>query len=189
MSPVAQTQVVKAALGGNISRVSVLVSVIYGLGILSPWTAGAQGPPDQPMMLDSAGLACMRRAMQPLTARAQATLPEAIRRFKAGLGPNHFFSVTVRLYDRAGREENVFVVIQGLRGDTLTGYLDSEIGVVSGFQRGMRMLVLPGAALDWTIVRPDGTEEGNLIGNWIDSLHMQLAQRPGTHVCALLPPN
>jgi hypothetical protein len=127
--------------------------------------------------------------MQPLTIRAQASLPDAIRRFAAGLAPNHYFSVTIRLYDRTGREENVFVGVQGLRGDTLVGHLNSEIRVVTGFQRGMRVLVLPDAVLDWTILRPDGSEEGNLIGKWIDSLQDRLAQLPGTHVCTLLPPN
>ena len=112
-----------------------------------------------------------------------------MRRFESGLGPNHSFSVTVRLYDQTGREEQVFVSVASLRGDTLVGWLDSEIGLVAGFRRGMRMLVLPAAALDWTIVRPDGTEEGNLLGKWIDSLHERMAHDPGAHLCTLVSPD
>jgi hypothetical protein len=131
----------------------------------------------------------MRRATAPLTARAQATLPEAIRRFRAGLGPNHYFSVTVRLYDQVGREEQVFVAVERLEADTLVGRLDSEIGLLGEFRRAMLIYVLPDAALDWTIVRPDGSEEGNLIGKWVDNLQDQLARNPGAHICSLLPPN
>jgi hypothetical protein len=83
----------------------------------------------------------------------------------------------------------VFVVITGVRSDTLVGYLASEIGLVTQFRRGDRMLVLPDAVLDWTVVRPDGSEEGNLIGKLIDSVQLQLQQHPDASICSLLPPN
>ncbi len=154
---------------------------------LSAAAAAQSPPPDRPQPLDSASMACLHRASAPRTARAVATLPDAIRRFQAGLGPGRQFFVTVRLH-LGGREEQVFVRVREVKGDTLAGQLDSQTELLTGFRRGQRFLVLKDAVIDWTITQPDGSEEGNVLGKMMDTLQDRLRGKPGATICSVLSP-
>jgi len=165
-----------------------LAGGILGLSAALCSSAAAQAPPDRPQTLDSASEACLERASQARTARAVASLPDAIRRFQAGLGEGRRFYVTVRVWDQQGKSEQVFVAVLGVRGDTLVGQLDSETELVTQFHRGDRFLVLQDAVLDWTISQPDGTEEGNLLGKLMDTLQERMTRAPQASICALLAP-
>ena len=167
-------------------QVAATLSALVGCVVLTGSSLTGQAPPDRPLDLDSAAVLCVRRATAALTDRAQATLPGVVRRFQSGLPGDQEFSVTIRLYDNRGREEQVFVVIHEMRGDTLVGVLASDIRLVHGFAAGMGVLVLPAAVLDWTILHADGTEEGNLIGKWVDSIQDVMTRKPATHLCDLV---
>jgi hypothetical protein len=41
---------------------------------------------------------------------------------------------------------------------------------VQGFHKGQHITVKESEILDWCISNPDGSEDGNLIGKYIDSL-------------------
>ena len=171
------------------ARIALQCVVALGVcGVLHGRAPAQTSPPDRPQPLDSAALACLHRASEPRIAQAVATLPDAIRRFQSGLGQGRQFFVTVRLFDAARHEEQVFVAIESIRGDTLVGHLDSEIGMLSRFHRGDRFLVLRDAVIDWTITQPDGTEDGNLLGKLMDTLQERLRRRPSANICSLLSP-
>lgn len=128
------------------------------------------GPPDRPVGAQAHQLACIDSLLAPRIAKGQASYPAVKTRFLAGLPPGHRLFVSVNLFDPAQRKELVFIRVDRMGHDTLYGVLINDLQVVRGFPRGTSMAVLDEALLDWTIARPDGTEEGNAVGNYIDSL-------------------
>jgi hypothetical protein len=109
------------------------------------------------------------RAMQPYVDQARATWPNARARFMAGLPKGHDFFVTVRLSDLYGHTEQVFVRVERIDDATITGRIQSDIGVVAGYRRGDVHTLAERDLIDWTIVRPDGSEEGNVVGKFLDT--------------------
>lgn len=151
--------------------------MLVGLIALLPQSLVSQQrtpPPDRPFRTDSAAWACLDRAIQPRIAEARRTFPSVRQRFVSGLPAGQHFSVTTRLRDSTGRFEQAFVTVDSLRADTVFGRVASEIAFVHGFRSGQPHLVRLADVLDWTIVRPDGTEEGNFVGKYLDSLQDQL---------------
>ena len=109
------------------------------------------------------------RAMQPHVDRALATYPAAKIRYLNGLPPRHAFFVTVRLTDNVGRHEQVFVRVDSIANGKIGGRIWSQIAAVNGYAVRQPYEVAESDILDWTIFRPDGTEEGNLVGNFMDT--------------------
>jgi len=135
----------------------------------------AQTPPqDRPFTTDTAASNCLDRAVQPSINHARETFPDARRRFLAGLPPGYGLSVTTRLRDSTGHFEQVFVALDSIKGDRLFGHIASDIAFVRGFRKHQAYELGTGDILDWTILRPDSTEEGNFVGNFLDSLQTRL---------------
>ena len=132
------------------------------------------GPPDVAVPATHEQEACLDSLLVPYIAQGQATYQEAKARYIAGLPPHHRFLVSAMLFDSVGHREMVFIHVLGAVSDTVYGRLDTDVLVVQGFRQGDRMRVLDSAVLDWTIARPDGTEEGNAVGTFIDTLHGHL---------------
>jgi hypothetical protein len=109
------------------------------------------------------------RAMAPLVAQARQTYPDAKRRFLAGLPPKSTFFVTTRLRDDRGREEQVFVAVDSAVGNTIAGRIWSPIGVVSGYRLRQPYTMPDSELVDWMFSRPDGSEEGNVVGKFLDT--------------------
>jgi len=124
-------------------------------------------PPDRPVHLSSSKADEM---LKPYVEKARSTLPQAKARFLQGLPAGCSLSVTTRIHDDSGRMEQVFVLVKGWRGDTVDGELQSEVKV-SDYKLGQPMFVSERDMLDWTIISPEGNEEGNLIGKFLDSQH------------------
>lgn len=109
-------------------------------------------------------------AMQPFIAEARRTWPYARDRFvRRTLPPGYDFFVTARLTDPVGRQEQVFVRVERIEGALIHGRVQSEINTVSGWRRGDRFSLNQADLIDWTIVAPDGTEEGNVVGRFLDT--------------------
>lgn len=111
----------------------------------------------------------MYSAMQPYVVQARATYPAARSRFDAGLPPKHTFFVTTRLRDQGGREEQVFIAVDSIRGGRISGRIWSQIEVVSGYHLRQPYTFPESELLDWMVARPDGTEEGNVVGKFLDT--------------------
>lgn len=127
-------------------------------------------PEDKPKSVsDTCLLDAMHQAMAPYIARARATYPAARERFRAGLPPGHTFFVTTRLHDAAGREEQVFVVVDSITSGMIAGRIASTINVVRGYRYGEPYTFPEAELVDWMVSRPDGSEEGNVVGNFLDS--------------------
>jgi len=108
-------------------------------------------------------------AIKPYIEKARKTYPDAKERFLAGLPPKHVFFVTVRLHDSSGRWEQVFIAVKEIKEGTISGLIASEIEAVSGYKIGDKYSFPESELLDWTVSKPDGTEDGNFVGKFLDT--------------------
>lgn len=123
-------------------------------------------PTDWPV---SATLSAFERHIAPAVKQACATLPQAKRRFLKDLPTGHVFFVTTRISDAQGQFEQVFVRVKQWKDKQVSGLIASEIGLVKSYQLNQLITFPESAVLDWTISRPDGTEEGNYVGKLMDA--------------------
>ena len=145
-------------------------TALAGMPALS--RAQQPGPPpvDRPVSAtELCQLEEMHRVTAPLTEQARATYPDAKRRFLAGELPTHRFFVTTRIYDKAGREEQIFVVVDSIRDGRISGRIASPVRLVAGYRLNQAHALDETELVDWTVSRPDGTEEGNVVGKFFDT--------------------
>ncbi len=128
-------------------------------------------PTDQSQGLTAQQIENYERAIAPYVHAARETYPAARARFLHGLpSGQHFFAIT-RLVDSAGRWEQVFIRVATINGEAITGFISSDLNVVSGFKAGQSYSFKEPALIDWVITKPDGSEEGNAVGKFLDTYH------------------
>jgi uncharacterized protein YegJ (DUF2314 family) len=114
-------------------------------------------------------MAVYDKAIAPYVAKARASYPAARKRYLAGLPPNHTFYVWTRLYDRhAGRVEDVFIRVAAVKDGLVHGLIANIPDWVTNYRRGERVHFPESEVMNWVIVRPDGTEEGNFVGKFLE---------------------
>ena len=141
-------------------------------------------PQDQPITIaGESAIAGFRSLLEPCRRKAVAAYPDARGRFQAGLPHRHTFFVVTRLRDARSRDrtEQVFIAVDRLEAAGVVGRLWSNVKVVDGYQRGQVLRVPDAEIVDWMISRPDGTEEGNWIGRFVDAYQAQ--GRPPQGIC------
>ena len=126
-------------------------------------------PPDRPQGATQAQFDEAMRATQPYVDKARASWPSARARFEKGLPTGYELFVTVRLRDAQGRQEQAFVRVERLTGETIRGRIQSDLRLVSGYRRGDPYALPERELVDWTIVNPDGREEGNVVGKFLET--------------------
>jgi len=148
--------------------------LLFSVAIVSAQTRDyPKTPKDKPVHTEGAGqMTDVERAMQPYVAKARKTYPAAKKRFLAGLPPKYLFSLTTKLWDRSHTKfEVVFVVADKISDGKVTGHLASHTKQPVGYDFGDQITFPESQVTDWTIVHPDGTEEGNIVGKFLDSYH------------------
>ena len=96
-------------------------------------------------------------------------LAAAKERFLAGLPKGERLYVRTPLIDSTGKREDSFVQVESIKDGAITGLIASELTVVGEFKQGQR-LTIPESKIDnWLISHPDGTEEGNEVGKFLDT--------------------
>jgi hypothetical protein len=141
-----------------------------GTGRTQEGTLSAAAPADRPVGIRAESLAGFQEAIAPYVAQARATYPEAKRRYLAGLPPGETFFVTTMLVDPDGHFEQVFILVDKIEAGFVTGRIFSDVATVRGFHPRDVYRFAEGQIVDWLISKPDGSEEGNLVGKYIDSL-------------------
>jgi hypothetical protein len=129
----------------------------------------SNAPQDQPV--DAKGEAEAeeyRAAIAPYVAKGRKTYPEAKSRYLAGLPAGHNFFAVAKLRDGSGTTEQVFVAIASINGDRITGRIATDIIGVKGFKNGDPYTFPESELVDWLITHPDGSEEGNVVGKFLD---------------------
>jgi uncharacterized protein YegJ (DUF2314 family) len=79
----------------------------------------------------------------------------------------HFFVVT-KLQDSSGNLEQVFIFVAMIDNGRITGRIDNDLISVKDFKNGDPYTFPESEVLDWLITRPDGSEEGNVVGKFLD---------------------
>jgi|ERR1700677_2042710 uncharacterized protein YegJ (DUF2314 family) len=120
-----------------------------------------QSQPMQAVSLDA--------VIAPYVEEARKSYPTAKARFLQGLPSDQAFFVTVRLKDATGRSERVFLQVAEIRSTTVFGTIANKVVLVEGFKVGQRYSVDESDILDWMIAKPDGSEEGNFVGKFLDT--------------------
>jgi len=155
-------------------RLALAAALVAILGRPASAQLAPNAPKDRPV---NAALKCqldaMYRAIAPLSAAARASFPAARQRFAAGLPPGHSLFATTRLHDADGREEQIFVMVDSITGPPnagrIVGRIWSPVQLVRGYVYRQRVTFDVAELVDWMIARPDGTEEGNEVGKFLDT--------------------
>ena len=144
--------------------------ILFILALL-PAIAVAQRAPDKPILSSGAKANdALMKAEAPYIAKARATYPAAKKRFLTGLPRGYSFEVRKRLIDPGGvRVEEVFIEVEAIKGGKVHGRIGNKLDVVHSYRQGQRISFPESDVLDWTIVHPDGREEGNFVGKFIDT--------------------
>ncbi len=131
--------------------------------------ATPNAPPDKPIQADAEQVQKIEEAIKPYIEKARKTYPEAKERYLKGLPPKHTFFITTRLHDAEGRFEQIFIAVKEIKDDKIKGLIWSDVQIVSGYAKGDTYSFPESELIDWTISKPDGTEEGNFVGKFLDT--------------------
>ena len=107
----------------------------------------------------------------PYIEQALKTLPDAKQRFLKGLKPGEVFFLVTRIYDKDGKFEQIFVRIKKWDDDNIKGLISNNLYTVKEYFNGQIIDFNEKDVLDWLISKPDGSEEGNYIGKFLDTLN------------------
>jgi hypothetical protein len=146
---------------------------LWPVVIAVAWNETRPGPPDTPRrMLGEQGIA-YDKAIAPYIAKARATYPAAKKRFLEGLPPGYLFSVWIRLTQndkKSGRlrYEDVFVAVDSIRNGIVRGRINNKILLLTNHKEGEWISIPESEIKNWLILRPDGVEEGNPVGKFMD---------------------
>jgi hypothetical protein len=130
-------------------------------------------PKDKPGSVTADESRLFEYAIKPHVEQARKTYPEAKQRFLKGLPQGHVLFVTTRLYDARRRFEQVFVAVSEIREGKIRGMIASDVRLVPSYRQGDYYTFPESELYDWTISRPDGTEEGNFVGKFLDTYRVQ----------------
>ena len=112
------------------------------------------------------------KAVAPYIKKARATYPTAKKRYLDGLPKGYRFFVKKRLQDKEGNIEDSFIEVSSIKNGQVTGTIDSQLAAVHDYKTNQRITFAETDVQDWLILRPDGIEESNFVGKYIDSLHL-----------------
>ena len=128
-------------------------------------------PKDKSTIFLPSDMGSLNAALAPRIALALSTYPSAKAKFLAGLPQGQYFFVTTRLHDDTGAVEQVFIAVNSIQNGVITGRIASQINTVSGYRFGESYAFPESDLIDWLITHPDGSEEGNFVGKFLDNYH------------------
>jgi hypothetical protein len=135
-------------------------------------------PKDKVVSAKASELRRFEEAIKPYVELARRTYPEARERFLKGLPPRQTFFITTRLYDAEKHFEQTFIAVKEIKDGKIKGLIWSDIQFVSGYKQGDSYAFPESELIDWTISKPDGTEEGNFVGKFLDTYQPQPSVEP-----------
>ncbi|HYJ05084.1 MAG TPA: DUF2314 domain-containing protein [Chthoniobacterales bacterium] len=153
-------------------RLAAIIAVIASATTCA--SAQSKAPVDKPQAIRSEKqYQALEKAIAPYVAKARATYPAAKKRFLAGLPPNYLFTVWLPFDERdkktkEHRREYLFVLVEKISGGKVYGRINNTILGLKNHHYGDRVQFPESRIQNWCIVRPDGSEEGNYVGNFLD---------------------
>lgn len=132
----------------------------------------SNAPKDKPVdITNSEQIKELDKKIAPYVKKAKKTLPDAKKKFSNGLNKGEAFFLTIRLFDKDGKIEQIFVRVKNWNGENITGTIASDLNVVKEYKSGQEINLKEKDILDWLITKSDGSEEGNYVGKYLDTLH------------------
>jgi len=128
-----------------------------------------KAPADNPLPLTEAQSAQLEKVVAPYVKSARETYPAARAKFLAGLPTGQTFYVVTRLSDTSGHAEQAFIRVRLIEGSSVTGTISSALQLIRGRTAGQSYTFDEADLIDWVITKPDGSEEGNVVGKFLDS--------------------
>jgi hypothetical protein len=151
------------------------LSLLVGAALLLAVPTVAQAP--TPVVLTAAtapagvrpALARNETALADPMREALRTLPQAKKKFLAGLpiGDQFLLSVRVIATDTSFRQASARVL--GWHGNTVQALLLPETTTAATTAEPMPVTFSEAAVVDWTLLRASGREEGNYVGRYTDT--------------------
>jgi uncharacterized protein YegJ (DUF2314 family) len=135
-----------------------------------PISGQGQAPADKPVEAKTdKQVKNFEEAIAPFLKKARETLPDAKKRYLKGLPKGEHFFVTTRLYAPDGKFEQVFVKVTSWKKEEIKGLLASDVALIPNHRKGETITCREADILDWLILKPDGSEEGNVVGKFLDT--------------------
>lgn len=147
---------------------SLSLALILGIACLP---VIAQNTQDRSITVTHGQAEKFRQQIKPYSEKAKATYPQAKARFLKGLPAGCTFYITAVITDSSGKFEQTFIKVQKIVGSKITGSIANEIEVVSGYKYGDPYNLSESDIVDWTITDPQGNEEGNFVGKFLDGTY------------------
>jgi hypothetical protein len=138
-----------------------------GVAVAYHSQAGKNAPVDKPLKTTVKHLSEIDKVTAPYVAKARATYPAAKARFLHGLPLGYSFSVRARLFDPDGKRKDSLIKVTKISGSRITGIL-LQADLLTTYKKGQTITVNESDIDNWVIQRPDGTEEGNYVGKFMD---------------------
>jgi hypothetical protein len=140
------------------------------LGAAAALASPIQTPPDRPVSAASEEqTAKIEAAIKPYVEQARKTWPDAKKRFLAGLPKDYQFFVTARLHSEDGSFEQAFVVVDKIEKGKIYGRIASDVRALPNYHFNDKLTLPEEELLDWTIIDQFGSEEGNVVGKFLDT--------------------
>lgn len=136
--------------------------------------AQSNAPPDQPMTVNPGKAAeAYERAIAPYVAKARASYPAAKKRFLRGLPPGYTFTVYFRAYQSADKShkeavEDLYVIVDAIKDGKIYGRINNKPIALTKYRLGDPVRFSESRIMNWVVLRPDGSEESNELGNFTD---------------------
>lgn len=124
--------------------------------------------PQDKVISGSGSTAKIEEAIRPYVEQARKSLPTAKERFLKGLAKDETFYVTMKLKNPDGHFEQSFIKVESWKDKDIEGKLASTVSL-PGHKAGEKVVLTEDDVLDWTIAHEDGTEEGNVVGKFLDT--------------------
>ena len=148
---------------------------LAGAGLLGASSVGAQTP--APVVLTAAtapagvrpALARHETALADPVREALRTLPQAKKRFLAGLPQGDQFLLSVRVIATDTSFRQVSARVLGWHGGTVQALLLPDDADSANPGEPQPVSFPETAVVDWTLLRASGREEGNYVGRYLDT--------------------
>ena len=142
--------------------------------IVSVALAQNGAPPDKPQTIHPGKESeAYERAIAPYVAKARASYPAAKKRFLRGLPPGYTFTVYLSVYQSADKShkeawEDLYVIVGAIKDGKVYGRINNRPLRLTKYRLGDPVRFPESRIMNWVVLRPDGSEEANELGNFID---------------------
>ena len=153
----------------KITLLLLMTFFFYGCAISEEHVLSENAPKDKPVAVYENKVKEFYEAQEPYIKQARETYPHAKEKYIKGLPKGENFFITTRLIDFTGKVEQVFVLVKSINEGVISGDIYSHIHLVKGYSYGQRYSFPESEVYDWLITKPDGREEGNFVGKFIDA--------------------